>query len=182
MDEFAQFLEEFQRETDRAAAVLGAAYLDNRLDLLLRSKFVAVPKFVDDLLTGLGGPSSFSARIRIAYAIGLISRRAADDLHSIRRIRNDFAHRPNGLSFETPQIESRVANFNILRAPRDESGTLMELPTEPRRRSNVAVVLLLLAGIDIRTRDLPKFQEATGMEVIKVRPSVVGAQQARPKS
>jgi hypothetical protein len=58
----------------------------------------------------------------------------------------------------------------------------MELPTEPRRRSNVAVVLLLLAGIDIRIRDLAKFQEATGMEVIKVRPSVVGAQQARPKS
>jgi hypothetical protein len=94
MDEFAEFLEAFQRETDRAAAALGAAYLDSRLELLLRSKFVAVPKFVDDLLAGQGGLSSFSARISSAYAVGLISRRAADDLHSIRRIRNDFAHRP----------------------------------------------------------------------------------------
>ena len=36
MDQLAEFLEEFQRETDRAAAVLAVAYLDSRLEALLR--------------------------------------------------------------------------------------------------------------------------------------------------
>ena len=50
-----EFLAEFQRESDRAAAVLGAAYLDNRLGALLREKFVAVPAFVEELFRGQGG-------------------------------------------------------------------------------------------------------------------------------
>jgi mannitol operon repressor len=103
-EDLNEFLREFQRESDRAAAVLGAAYLDSRLEVLLREKFVAVPKFVDDLLSGQGGLSSFSARISICYAVGLMTRRASDDLHTVRRIRNDFAHQLHGVSFRTTRI------------------------------------------------------------------------------
>lgn len=182
MDGFAEFLREFQRETDRAAAVLGAAYLDSRLEALLREKFVAVPDFVAGLLTGQGGLSSFSARIGFAYAVGLISLRAAKDLHLIRRIRNDVAHQPQGLSFETPHIASRVDQFNVLQALRDESGRPIKLLPEPRRRFNGAVAILIRTGIDIRIRDMPKFQEATGSEIINVPWSAIGAQQTNPES
>lgn len=166
MDQLAEFLEEFQRETDRAAAVLAVAYLDSRLEALLRVKFVAVPTFVEELLTGQGGLSSFSARISVAYAVGLISLRAADDLHLVRRIRNDFAHRLHGLSFETQRVASRVTNFNILQALQDERGKAIPLPTDTRKRFNLAVALLLLNAIESRIRDLPKFQEVTGAAVI----------------
>ncbi len=166
MDQLAEFLEEFQQETDRAAAVLAGAYLDSRLEALLRAKFVAVPKFVEELLTGQGGLSSFSARISVAYAVGLISLRAADDLHSVRRIRNDFAHQLHGLSFKTQRISSRVAKFNVLQALRDKRGEAIPLPTDPRKRFNLAVALLLLNAIESRIRDIPKFQEATGAVVI----------------
>lgn len=70
-DDFEEFLQEFQHESDRAAAVLGAAYLDTRLEELFRAKFVTGPKFVEELLTGQGGLSTFSARISTAYAVGL---------------------------------------------------------------------------------------------------------------
>src|SRR5437016_1659053 len=76
IEAMAPFLAEFQQETDRAAAVLGAAYLENRLEVLLREKFVDVPKFVEELFHGQGGLSSFSAKISITYAIGLISKQA----------------------------------------------------------------------------------------------------------
>lgn len=166
MDQLVKFLEEFQQETDRAAAVLAVAYLDSRLEALLRAKFVVVPKFVEELLTGQGGLSSFSARISVAYAVGLISLHAADDLHVVRRIRNDFAHQPHGLSFKTQNIASRVDKLNILKALQDKRGKAIPLSTEPRKRFNIAVALLLLNAIERRILDMPKFQEATGAAVI----------------
>jgi hypothetical protein len=169
MDQIGAFLKEFQRETDRAAAVLAVAYLDSRLETLLRTKFVAGPKFVEDLLTRQGGLSSFSARISIAYAVGLISMRSAKDLHLVRQIRNDFAHQLHGLSFKTHGIASRVAKFNILQALRDKRGEAIPLPNDPRKRFNLSVALLILNAIETRIREMPKFQEATGAAVITGR-------------
>jgi len=162
----AEFLDEFRKETDRAAAVLGAAYLESRLEELLRAKFVAVPKFVEDLLTGQGGLSSFSSKISVAYAIGLISLHAAQDLHLVRRIRNKFAHHIHGISFETPNIVSRVDNFHVLKALRNEQGEAIPQGTDRRKKFNVAVSILLLTAIESRIRDMPKFQEATGVATI----------------
>src|SRR5215510_9077223 len=108
-DEFSAFLQEFQQETDRAAAVLAVAYLDSKLEELLRSKFVSKHKIVNDLFDGQGGLSSFSAKVSISYAVGLISLLAAQDLHLIRQIRNDFAHKSHGLSFQTASIANRVS-------------------------------------------------------------------------
>ena len=84
----------------------------------------------------------------------------------MRRIRNDFAHRLHGLSFETQRVASRVTNFNILQALQDERGKAIPLPTDTRKRFNLAVALLLLNAIESRIRDLPKFQEVTGAAVI----------------
>lgn len=166
MDQIAEFLDEFQGETDRAAAVLAGAYLDSRLEALLRTKFVAVPRFVDELLSGQGGLSSFGARISVAYAVGLISLKAAEDLHLVRRIRNEFAHQVHGLSFTTPAIADRVNAFRILEALRDEQGQTIVLPDDPRKRFNLAVALLLWNAIETRIREVPKFVEPTAAVVI----------------
>jgi DNA-binding MltR family transcriptional regulator len=166
-EDLNEFLREFQRESDRAAAVLGAAYLDSRLEVLLREKFVAVPKFVEDLLGGQGGLSSFSARISICYAVGLMTRRASDDLHIVRRIRNYFAHQLHGISFKTRRISDLVDNFQILKALHKEKGEPIPAPTEARQRFNIAVAILLINGIENRIRDMPKFQEAKYKEIIE---------------
>lgn len=158
-DHFRDFIEEFQRETDRAAAVLAAAYLDSRLEALLRSKFVAVPGFVDELLTGQGGLASFSARISVAYAVGLISLPVASDLHLVRRIRNDFAHELMGLSFNTPAIADRVRELRILQGLQSDRGGPVPLSDDPRIRFNVAVTLLLVHGLETRIRESPQFRE-----------------------
>jgi hypothetical protein len=84
----------------------------------------------------------------------------------VRRIRNDFAHRLIGLSFNTPEIANRLGEFNILQAIRDERGDPLPLPAEARKRFNFAVALLLMNAIESRIREMPKFQEATGAVVI----------------
>jgi hypothetical protein len=168
VEDFDSFLAEFQRESDRAAAVLGAAYLDARLEALLRAKLVAVPKFVEELLTGQGGLASFSARISVCYAVGLISLNAAEDLHTIRRIRNDFAHKSHGVSFDTPSIRNRVDSLRILGALKTSDGSGVPLPPEPRKRFNLAVALLLVAAIEKRIKEQAKFVELAGSSVITV--------------
>src|SRR5262249_30800625 len=48
---------------------------------------------------------SFGARIRAAYCLGLITRDAFERLGIIKSIRNRFAHRLHGLSFDDKEIQ-----------------------------------------------------------------------------
>ena len=65
-------------------------------------------KKVEELLGGDDGSeaplSSFSARIKTAYCLGLVTKQEFDDLNLIRRIRNRFAHRFHGYTFENQEI------------------------------------------------------------------------------
>ncbi len=81
-------INKFQKESDRACAVLAVATLDALMESLLQRSMIAqVPK---DMLKR--GPFRvFSAKIDIAYSYGLISAEERDDLHILRSIRNDFA-------------------------------------------------------------------------------------------
>ena len=107
------FLSEFQQETDRAAAVLGAAYLDQALEHLLRKRLLGGNKLKGELL-GTDKPlGSFSARIKVAFAIGSLHKAAYDDLEIIRRIRNEFAHQTMGFSFQRPEIVSRCQQLRL---------------------------------------------------------------------
>ena len=66
------------------------------------------------LFDGTGALATFSAKIDIAYAFGLIGTQERADLHIIRKIRNDFAHAVQyELSFLTEAIANRVRSLII---------------------------------------------------------------------
>jgi len=70
---FAEFLKEFQEETDRGAALVGAALIDTRLERLLCSHLLSTP-VAQELVTGGNAPiGPFSSRIKMSYALGLIT-------------------------------------------------------------------------------------------------------------
>src|SRR5438132_1135672 len=81
-------------ESDRAAVVLGAAFLDAQLEDLFRAKLVPfTPQdSFDNLFTSNGPLATFSARINLAFSLGWVSDNVRRDLHVIRDIRNTFAH------------------------------------------------------------------------------------------
>jgi hypothetical protein len=98
------------RESDRAAAVLAPAYLDALLEDLLRSFFIEGDSA--DQLLGLDRPiGTFSSRIDLAHAVGFVTDDTRHDLHLIRKIRNDFAHKVDLHSFDGPPIRDRCAQF-----------------------------------------------------------------------
>ncbi|WP_186126132.1 MltR family transcriptional regulator [Burkholderia gladioli] len=108
---FGQFLAEFQKESERGAALVGAALLDARLERILRSHFIE-GKCADELLDGGNAPlGSFSSRIKCCYALGLIAKNEKHDLELIRAVRNAFAHQEHGLTFESNKIRGLCASL-----------------------------------------------------------------------
>lgn len=94
--------DELHAQTDRGAAIIGAAYLEVGLAQLLLACFVTSKKTIDEktgkpfwhaLFRDPNAPlASFSAKIRLASALGLIGDHTEADLNRIREIRNRFAH------------------------------------------------------------------------------------------
>jgi mannitol operon repressor len=103
LSDFAAFVKEFKAETDRGAALIGAALVDSELEKLLRSHFLG-GESTDQLLTGSGPLSTFSSRIRMCYSLGLITKLEYKESDIIRRVRNEFAHKLHGLSFGDMRI------------------------------------------------------------------------------
>src|SRR6266545_1394404 len=101
------FLDEFRLESDRATAVLGAAYLDEEILQLLTQFLVDDENEVRDLLDNERPLGPFGARIRAAYCMGLIAKEEFQDLKLIEAIRNEFAHQLHGLSFDEASIASK---------------------------------------------------------------------------
>ncbi len=75
------------------AAILGAALVEHELELHLIEKLKRKDPETIELLTDQGGPmGTFSAKITLAYALGVIDETDMAHLNIIRHIRNVFAH------------------------------------------------------------------------------------------
>lgn len=108
------FYNTFRQETDRAAAVLGAAYMDDYLEKVFRLKLRAdVPKTI---FSNRGPLGDFSGKIDLAFGLGWIHPLIRRSLHIIRDIRNDFAHDPNfRLSFSNQSVADRARSLENTR-------------------------------------------------------------------
>ena len=98
---------ELVNSSDRAAVLVGATILDMQLERLLRGFFVDDEQEVNKLIASANQSaplSSFSARIRTAYCLGLIHKSERDDLSAIREIRNVFAHNILNCTFDNSDV------------------------------------------------------------------------------
>jgi hypothetical protein len=94
-------------ESDRGAALMAAAFLDIELRELLEF-FLVEDRTIHERYFGYNGPcGAFSGRIDTAFLLGLISKSDHKDLTIIRKVRNDFAHVHEVLSFDTPVIRDK---------------------------------------------------------------------------
>jgi hypothetical protein len=94
---------------DHAIALIGASHLEKALEIGIRSRFISL---TDDDAARLfeydhrGPLADFSARIKIAHALGFIGPKTKADMDTIRVIRNAFAHASQLLHFSVPEIEA----------------------------------------------------------------------------
>lgn len=138
--DFSAFLREFQAETDRGAALVGTALLDERLAATLRA--FMVPGRSAQGLVDAGGSAplgTLSARIKACHALALIDDHEAGECNLIRRVRNEFAHRAHGTTF----TDARIAGL-CYRLQSDLPGGRAAFQGNPRGVFVNAVVLTVM--------------------------------------
>lgn len=136
--QLGEFLREFNKESDRGAALSAAALLDDRLVDIIQAFLADVPQ-TQELIAGFNAPiGTFSSRISAAFALGLLQENECKELHLIRRIRNEFGHSWKGVSFETQPVSQLCAQLPW-GGPDD-----LEQSSTPRVRFDFAVVTLLI--------------------------------------
>lgn len=104
---------EFENATDRAVAVVAGAFLEELLEDLLKTFFVKDEKSNKKVFEGYGPLATFNSKIEISYRLGLITKNERNKLHTIRSIRNDFAHTVGDLSFSNQSISDKCQNISV---------------------------------------------------------------------
>jgi len=113
LDRAFRFRHSLSPETDRGCALMAAAHLDDRLLTLLRGYFTNDAQLSNELLDQSRPLGSFSARIDMACALGLISAGTRKELHIVRKIRNEFGHKSEPLLFTSPGISDRCRALRL---------------------------------------------------------------------
>ena len=101
--ELTEVLDCMVKESDPAAAMIAAAYVDESLRALFQKVFVK-GKTSTTLLQPGGGLGSYEIRAKLAYVMGFLTKEERTDLDTIAAIRNKFAHSYRRCSFEDPEI------------------------------------------------------------------------------
>lgn len=111
--EFAEYhamIEEIVGQSDRAAAIVAFAYLDDSLTEVVQSHLYNYKHKGENirktLFKGAGPLATFSARRRLAYLLGLFGPKTFADLERIAQIRNEFAHTRLVRTFESQRIRN----------------------------------------------------------------------------
>ena len=119
LTDFDGFYKEMQNESPRAAVIIASAFLDSQVRKLLEKFLVDDKKAVEKLIGSekeIETPlSSFGARISTAYCLGLISKNEYNDLLTIKKIRNKFAHEMHGYTFDDQKIIDWCKDLKLAR-------------------------------------------------------------------
>lgn len=133
-------LQQSIRSLDERGLILSlASFAEEALGDLIRA-FLIPGESAEQLLDGFNAPiSTLSTRIKIAFSLGLITKRQCEDLDRLRRIRNEFAHSWEPISFADQKIASHISALHF-------SGLDDEFPKslQDKVRTSLGVVLIEL--------------------------------------
>lgn len=109
-----EYLSHIRQDSDRGAVLSFAAVIEERLKEVILL-FLMENKSSLKLLDGFNAPlGTFSAKILMAHALGLISDKEFKEIQTLRKIRNRFAHSLEKIDFETDDIKSMLYTLPTL--------------------------------------------------------------------
>lgn len=107
------FKEIDETQSDRAAAIVAATFVEDHLTRLLRWNLEQDDKLLDQLFRPGGPMGDFGVKINLAYLIGLYSKTAWKELDTIKKIRNDFAHKMEVRDFTHGRTRELTNNLKL---------------------------------------------------------------------
>jgi hypothetical protein len=99
-------------ETDRGTVILLATSLEDAIQDAIQHRFVDLNSDEKSRIFGPDAPlGSFSAKLRIAHALGLLNRKEMMQIDLLREARNACAHNRGPISLKTPQLSAVIDLF-----------------------------------------------------------------------
>ena len=115
---FDQLLEALNRESDRGVLLMCLGYIDERLEVLMKTSFSCFPgreKVARGLLAFPGPLSTLSSRLNLAYCMGLIGDGERSAIEAMRKTRNEAAHGFAPFSLSDRSTADRLASIPPVR-------------------------------------------------------------------
>jgi hypothetical protein len=133
-DELVQVFQDLANGSDRAAALIAAAEVDNALEDAIASEWTNMePDDRELIFSPLGPLSGLAMKVRVAHAMGIFGAITKRDLEKIAHMRNGFAHSSRPWSFDHEPIHSECLSLQVLKSYSvRELGRLPNLYEEPR--------------------------------------------------
>ena len=151
-------------ERGRGAVLVGVARVDAALERLLQAVLLPSPGRSDALFQADRPLGSFGARIGLAHRLGLIETPVERTLHTLRRVRNAFAHSSDSASLADPTHADRLgqayrhAQTNPLWSPLEmvltKAGGTGESPLDPGLRDYILLITILVAFLEATAQQL----------------------------
>lgn len=117
-EDYNLLFQEITQSSDRSAAIISCAMMDWQLGRLILKALPNITKENTDTLFENSGPlSGLFAKNQLAFAMGLYNHTAFQDINTIRRVRNQFAHSPQPITFTTPEITRECRKLSSLKDP-----------------------------------------------------------------
>jgi DNA-binding MltR family transcriptional regulator len=104
-------------DTDRAAAIVAASIVEDRLTRKLKENMRSDEESKDsinELFRSSGPLGTFSTKIHLGFVLRLYGKIAYRDLQTIKNVRNKFAHEIELTSFKTEKIAALCRNLKIV--------------------------------------------------------------------
>src|SRR6185312_2745135 len=131
-DEVTKLLDHLdEKQPNIVVAILGVAMVEYDLERLLRPRFRRSDDATWLRLTSENGPAnSFSQKINLAFAFGIIDEKRRKALIAIKNVRNVFAHSKKLIEFNDPLIVEELSEVKI--ADRKHARTFASMMKERR--------------------------------------------------
>lgn len=152
------------QERGRGAVLVGVARVDAALERLSQAVLLPSPGRSDSLFQADRPLGSFGARISLAHRLGLIETPVERALHTLRRVRNAFAHSSDSASLSDPAYAERLtqayrdARANPLWAPLESvlsnAGDTGGSPVDPALQDYILLITILVAFLEAAAQQL----------------------------
>ena len=164
------------RERGRGAVLVGVARVDAALETLLCSA-LAPPRGSETLFHTDRPLGSFGAKIALAARLSLIDPAVEQSLHSLRRVRNAFAHSTAEVRLADPPYRDRLresvalARRNLLWGPMElilrkhiaERGEGNQVKDDPGLSDFVLLITILVAFLETASRTVRPLRPSLSM-------------------
>jgi hypothetical protein len=115
-------------EDDRSVAISACALVEFSLEKALKLRLRRMTKVEQESLFDGNAPlATFSAKIKMGYALGIYGKEMRHDLETVNRIRNVFAHSVQEVTFKNRRIVNAIYGMHVIKPLEGKRGSRLVL-------------------------------------------------------